>query len=631
VGGARAVRGPRAAWACVAGACIVSGASAVGACQKDPVVTTRSVTLHAPQACAPGLASLSADAGAFAVYHALGDYEPAPPVDGHLVDTGTLLPEIDPAARALLVDTTEQDREWQGVSPIAPTGGVDVLLLPAITPCALRGTVGATGATIGIAGQQALIVSGSSDRAPGTAVFRLDTGAVDALPASPASVRTGSTVTAFGAAALVAGGISASGVLGEADVYDPAAGGFVSPSIALSAPRYAAGAAVLATGETLLVGGIGEDRMTALDSIEIVDPVTRKARPAPSRLAFARSGPTVLHLASGEIFVAGGVDSNEAAVTKLEWFSSDLSQAITSRTEDLVAGSARAYAALEGGGVLAVVAPPPNAPANFQNVWVIDPDGVPEPATPIDGPTPQPVLFGGAGGAPVLWTGAAAGVPGRWLRWQPWVGAFAALEVLDDTPGRMMGPSSASPDPGTALWLDTTTATARLAALRFDVRGEYSTLSGPLLVSDTTDVVPDRLPADGVLSFDPGAGHLTLDPGTTAPGASAFVSDRTYADVRIEVDAPTGQPALVVLRDALGDEMEVGGAACAGTVVTGAASTLTVERNGANITWTIADGASGKCTLGFDADARVSVGVRAAPDLVQSVVTNLRVTRLGTP
>ncbi len=629
--GARAVRGPNAVWACVGGACIVAGASAVGACQKDPVITQRSVTLHAPQACAPGLASLSADAGAFAVYHALGDYEPAPPVDGHLVAMETTLPEIDPAARALLVDTTEQDREWQGVSPIAPTGGVDVLLLPATTPCALRGTVGGTGATIGIAGQQALIVSGSSGAgASGTAVFQLDTGEVDALPASLASVRTGSTVTPFGTAALVAGGISASGVLGEADVYDPASGGFESPSIALSAPRYAAGAAVLGTGETLLVGGIGDDRMTALDSIEIVDPVTRKARPAPSRLAAARSEPTVLRLASGEIFVAGGVDSNRAPVTKLEWFSSDLSQAITSRTEDLVAGSARAYAALEGGGVLAVVAPPMNAPASFQNVWVIDPDGVPEPAPPIEGPTPQPVLFGGAGGAPVLWTGTATGVPGRWLRWQPWVGAFAALEVLDDTPGRVMGPG-ASPDPGTALWLDTTTATARLAALRFDVRGEYSTLSGPLLVSDTTDMVPDRLPTDGLLSFDPGAGHLTLDPGTTPPGASAFVSDRTYADVRIELDAPTGQPALVVLRDALGDEMEVGGAACAGTVVTGAASTLTVERKGANITWTIAGGASGKCTLGFDADARVSVGVRAAPDLVQSVVTNLRVTRLGTP
>ena len=101
--------------------------------------------------------------------------------------------------------------------------------------------------------------------------------------------------------------------------------------------------------------------------------------------------------------------------------------------------------------------------------------------------------------------------------------------------------------------------------------------------------------------------------------------------MRIEVDAPTGQPALVVLRDALGDEMEVGGAACLGAVVTAAASSLTVERKGASLTWAVSGGAPGACALGFDADARVSVGVRAAPDLIQSVANNLRVTRLGQP
>jgi hypothetical protein len=65
--------------------------------------------------------------------------------------------------------------------------------------------------------------------------------------------------------------------------------------------------------------------------------------------------------------------------------------------------------------------------------------------------------------------------------------------------------------------------------------------------------------------------------------------------------------------------------------VTGAKSTLTVERKGASVTWTVSSGASGKCALGFDAGARVSVGVRAAPDLTSSVVRNLRVTRLGLP
>jgi hypothetical protein len=467
-------------------------------------------------------------------------------------------------------------------------------------------------------------------------VIRLDTGELDLL-AAPQGARTSATVTPFGTGALVAGGIVAGNIAGNAEVYDPT-GGFESPPIALSTPRYAAGAAVLATGETVLVGGLGTDGKTALDSFEIVDPGTRKARKAEARLAFARSEATVLRLASGEIFVAGGVDSSGAPVTKLEWFSPDVSQAISKRTEDLVAGSARAYAALQGGGVLAVIAPPTmGAPATFQNAWVIDADGVPEAATPIEGPVPQPVLFGGAGGAPVLWTGTTTGTtaggraPGRWLRWQPWAGAFAPLEVLDDTPNRLMG-LAASLDPGAGLWVETTGTTPRLAALRFDVRGEYSTLAAPLLVSDTTDTVPDRFPGSGMFGFDPSTG-LTLDPGASPPGESAFVSDRTYADVRVEVDAPTGKPALVVMRDVLGDALEVGGAACPGAVVTGAPSTLTVERRGASVTWTVSSNttSSGKCALGFDATARVSVGVRAAPDLTSSVVRNLRVTRLGQP
>ncbi len=395
---------------------------------------------------------------------------------------------------------------------------------------------------------------------------------------------------------------------------------------------------VLATGETLLVGGAGGDG-TLLDTMEIVDPVTRKARPAAARLAVARRSPTVLRLASGEIFVAGGLDSNGVSVAMLEWFSPDASQT-SRRSQTLVeSAAARSFVALQGGGVLAVIAPPQGAPATapttFQNTWVIDPDGGLEAATPVGGTLTQPVLFGGAGGAPVLWTGSAAPgstMPGRWLRWQPWTGAFGALDVLDDPSGRVLGPA-ASPDPGTGLWLDVTDANApKLAALRFDVRGPYSALSGPLLVADPSDVAPDRLATDGMVSFDPNQG-LVLLPGASAgeKGGSAFVTDRTYADVRIELDAPTGQPALVVLRDGLGHEMEVGSAACFGAVVAGAASSLTVERKGANLTWSLTGGASGSCALGFGAGARIAVGVRASPDLTRSVARNLRVTRLGTP
>jgi hypothetical protein len=657
VGRARGDRGrgndSRKAWACLGGACIVT----VGACQKDPVITDRAVTLHAPKTCATGLPDL--DASAYAVYHALGDYEPGAQSDGHvLMSVGTALPEIGPAARALLVDATgAADRVWEGTTPIAGSGPVDVLVLPSTTPCALRGPVPQTeGATIGISGSQRVLIIGGPGAPVGTpeaASFHLDTGEVDAL-SIPGGARTGATLTAFGAGALLAGGKSASGVRHDAIVYDPALDAFESlpsQSIQLSVPREDAGAVVLATGETLLVGGAGGDGTTLLDTMEIIDPVTRKVRTAGARLATARRAPTVLRLASGEVFVAGGRDATGTSVAKLEWFSPDVSQA-TLPAETLVEApyaSVRTYVALQAGGVLAVFAPTPIAPSTFQNTWVVDPNGLPEAATPVEGTLAAPVLFDGAGGAPVLWTGPSAGPPpgavddagaarppGRWLQWQPWTGAWSALDVLDDTPGRVVG-AAASPDPGMALWLDVTNPLApKLDALRFDVRGEYSTLPGPLLLTDANDVAPDRLSTDGMVSFDPGQG-LILMPGASAgeKGGSAFVTDRTYADVRIEVDAPTGQPALVVLRDELGQEMEVDNAACFGAVVQGAASSLTIERKGTSLTWALAGAASGAssgaCTLGFASDARVVVGVRASPGIARSVARNLRVTRLGTP
>ena len=449
--------------------------------------------------------------------------------------------------------------------------------------------------------------------------MHLDTGEIAPVNPDLLTPRTRASVTAFGTGALVAGGIDSrngGAVLDKAEVYDPALGGFDQQHpIVLSTQRANLGAVVLVTGETLLVGGVGGDGQRALDSMEIVDPVTRTVRAENvARLAVARSAPSVLRLASGEIFVAGGVDTSGTPVATVEWFSADASRA-TRRAGDLVAGSGRAYAALEAGGVLAVISPPANAPPAFQNTWRIDPDGVIEPAAPVAGGVTQPALFGGAGGAPVLWTGD------RWLRWAPWTGSFEALDVIDDTPARV-GSATASPDLGLAMWLDAKDATP--TALRFDVRGEYSALSGPLLVSDTVDIAPDRLVAPGAVTFEPQAG-LVL-----GAGASAFVVDRTYADIDVELDAPTGEPAVLVLRDDLGSELEVGGVSCLlGAAVTGAPSSLTVQRRGATVTWTVSGKAPRACSTRVRADARVSVGVRGAADLSRSVARNLRITRVG--
>ncbi len=626
-------------------------------CHKDPTVSTRTVTLHAPDDCAAGLSNL--DSSAFAVYSALGDYEPPPSPGGHLAMTGADLPEIDPSAQVLAVDATEQDRTWQGWSALPAAGSLDVLLLPASMSCAVPGAITPrAGAVLGITGglevsgsaglggdlgiggnAQLLVVGGQGTPLPGTMVLRLDTGALGAVTQDLLKPRTGATVTPFGAGALVAGGVDAQtgAVLDEAEVYDPTLGGLDQQHpIELTLQRASAGAVVLATGETLLAGGVGADGATALASMEIVDPVTRTAHAENvAQLAVARVAPSVLRLASGEILVAGGTDASGIPVPTLEWFAPDASHA-SRRTQDLVTGSARAFLALEAGGALAIVAPPPDAAAGFQDVWVIDADGAIEAGTPIDGPLPAPVLLGGAGGTPVLWTGesgqdedagadAGAPVPGRWLQWQPWTGAFGELDVLDDAPAHV-GLVTLSPDPGAAFWLDTSTASApRLTAMRFAVAGPFATLPGPLLVTDTTDVAPDTFAPSGNASFDPAAG-LTL-----AAGVGAFVTDRTYADVQVEVDAPSGAPATVVLRDVLGDEVEVGGAACPSALVTGAPATLTVTRRGAAVAWSVSGHGSGSCPATFAAGARVSVGLRGASGLAASLARNLRITRLGSP
>ena len=575
-------------------------------------MTTRSVTLHVPQACKVGDA-------AYAQFYELGDFEPSPPTAGHLLShLGETIPEITSAARALLVEATRSSRTWSGVAAVPPSGDVDLLVLPALESCAISGSVSTrTGSTLAAySAERALVVGGSPN--PPTFVANLGTGVIEPVGVEPRVPRTSAAVTAFGDGALLSGGFRGDGTVeATAERYVEATGFDQQRPILLSEPRADQGAVVLASGQTLLVGGVGADGRSVLGSMEIVDPATGTVREqSVAPLAVPRRAPTVLRLASGEILVAGGLDSSGAAVPTIEWFSADGSHR-TRTPQDLVPGAARAYVALDAGGALAVVAPPPGAPPGFQSVWVIGADGALDAAAPIGGPLTQPVLFRGGGGAPVLWTG-----DGRWLRWQPWQGAFGALGLLDPS---APAPASAttSAEPGFALWLDRQ-AQPVLHALRFDTRGEYSTLEGPLLGTTASDVSPDRLAQQGVASFDALVG-LEL-----GPGASAFVTDRTYANLAVDVDAPTGEPAFVVLRDDLGVELEVGGVTCPGALAkAGAPSSLHVERAAGTVNWTIAGGAHGTCRTGVRSGARLSVGVRAPGGVTRSVARNLRVVRTG--
>jgi hypothetical protein len=510
-------------------------------------------------------------------------------------------------------------RAWEGVGSVPATGDVNVLVLPTLNSCALTQSVGPrTGSVMApIGGAQVLVVGGTGNPTPPTYVASLDTGAVAALSADLKTARTSASVTAFPGGALVAGGASEGVALNTAEVYSTSTGGFDGQPFTLDEWRTQHGAVVLASGETLLVGGVGQTG-NLLGTMEIVDPVARTSKEeGVGNLATARRNATVLRLASGEILVGGGFDATGAPVPTFEWFFANATPQPGKTTIPLTPGLAATMIALEGGGAL-VVATTPAGSTGFQNVWVIDASGTLEPAAPVPPPMASPVLFGGAGGAPVLWTGD------RWLQWQPYGGSFGAISVLDDVPA-VVGDATCSPDPGLAMWLDP--KQLQLTLLRVDTTNAYSSLPGPLLVTGTVtgpqDTSPDRL--TGVV-WDTNLG-LTLEPGT--PAAAAFVADRTYADVAISVDVGAG-PAVVALRDTLGVETDVPGVACGATPPSQGGYTLQVERHGASATWTTDTGLTGTCDLSATGDARVSVGVRAG-GTTQGIVTNLIVSRLGTP
>jgi hypothetical protein len=595
---------------------------AAGGCHKAAVVTTRTVTTYVPAACA-------ADGGAFAEYHAYGDFDPpSPPETGHLFsDVGEALPEVYGATRALVVTAAEGQAAWQGLAAVAPSGDVNVLVTPTLTSCALSTAVAtpagdagtATGQSMGLVASEVLLfVGGTGSSGPPTYAADLATGAVTSLGEKDLQyLRAFATVTAFGSNGLVAGGFDGSVVRGEAEVYAPSDGGFGSvAAIPLTYPRWHHGAVVLADGRTLLVGGYADAGKTQLvGSMEIVDPRTgRSHAESVATLAMPRADPTVLRLASGEILVAGGVQADGSPAGLLEWFAPDAS-ATSKNTFMLTQGPGSAFAALDAGGFLAVLTTPSGSTGSFANTYVFDATGAPEPAAVFPGNVTSPVLFGAASGMPALWTGS------QWLEWQAYAGEFAPLGVLDDVPAHV-GPVTASPDPGLATWLDPTSGA--LVLLRFDTANAYSSLPGPLLDTDVADTAPDRL---GGVDFDPTLG-MTFPPGS--PGPAVFVTDRTYADVSVSVTAPTGVLPFVVLTDDVNPEIDVGGVSCPLPPLPAGPVTLTAVRRGASLGWSTDGGASGTCPESFGGGVRVSVGLRGQATAT-AVAQDLVVTRLGEP
>lgn len=609
-------------------------------CSRDPIIEERAVTVYSPLACPV------TESEAYSFVYAVGDFESAadrPAAAGvFLREHGRAMPELPADSRALIVDVSQGDDAWRGVRAIDESGPVDVLVWPGGRSCHLtRSVERRDGVSFGVFGRHFMVAGGRSlggEQVPHTFVGDLSTGAITELAVGLSTRRANPSITEFRApptstgpsGALVAGGhdpdSDVDGIplraIASAEVYAPNAsadgdiGEFEKIRIDLSEPRAHHGAVVLATGETLLVGGRGDGGL--LRTMEIVDPALGRARTAGvALLTVPRENPTVLRLASGEILVAGGLDANKNEVATLEWFSPDASRP-TKRPVDLVTGSERAFIPLEAGGALAIVRPVTATP-DFKTVWVISADGTLEPGEALDPTFIDAIrLFRGSDGAPALWTGR------RWLRWSPWLARFDAMTSAPTAEqGGFPGPvldSIASGDPGLALWLDADDTAMNVVGFRFATRTPFDAVPQSLLVNGVDRFAPDRiaLRPDGSIRFDVATG-LAL--GT---GASAFLTDLTFADFDADLDV-TSEAPLLVLRPDHGSELEVGGASCA--LTEGAQRSLHVTRRGQHVSVRVDGGIDRTCPTDLEAGVRVSLGLRGRPGAAVSSGRNLRLSR----
>jgi hypothetical protein len=451
-----------------------------------------------------------------------------------------------------------------------------------------------------------MIVGGNASPVPPTYVADLTTGAITKAQPDLRPPRLGATVTPFGDGALVAGGVSDSGTIqSNAEFYSPSLGGFdKARDIALSEPRAHHAAVTLADGRTLLVGGSGmAGGSQLLNTLDVIDPTTSTAQEEGfATLVYPRLDPIVVRLASGEILVAGGKDTTGAPMTMMEWITPAADRNRQQKAQGW-GGAPFTMTALESGGALVVE-------NSAQSSWIIGALGDIKQAPATLGMLSNPVLFGGAGGAPVLWTGD------HFLRWQPWTATWGEFVTIDGATPMIQG-TIASPDPGLAIWFQATPA--QLVAMRFDTRNAYSDLGPGGSVDLGNDTSPDESPSSTLVSYALGTGI------SVTSEANAFVTDRTYADVTVHVTSQSKPGACVVLRTTSGQSVILPDDGSTPD------TTLDVQRSGANVTFSINGGPFKSSKSDIAVGNRVAVGVRGISQTSPAVVTGMRITRPGTP
>jgi hypothetical protein len=533
---------------------------------------TRTLRVYSLPACA-------ASAGAELELAALGPFSPSNSTAEVLplaaVDRALPFPSGTRAVAALARD---QAGRYVGYGDLRG-GALSLLLWPEARSCAVfEGAIDAGfpgrggGQALGYAPGLGLVLAAGGDDPTSSAVvgalaFDAGTGEAYAVDASARSVlgepRAYASVTEFGAGMLVTGGedpihdvpAEARVLRQTAEIYDPTARRFDLDLVELREARTRHAAVVLASGETLLIGGRGAFG-TALRALETVSPITRTASLSDlATLSAGRIEPVALRLSDDHLFVGGGYDADGHPVASLERFDANATESVPYETlPELPARFDRAFAALPGGSVLAVGGCEEREPerdedcsacrrgcppAVFDAYW-IDRRGEVEPVE-LSVPAPRPLLLPGSDGSPWLVVQTEGAVRG--LRFNPFRARFELQSGTGELPDpKLVPPVSIAPDH--FVWIGPGDFPA-LFGFRAGTRGRFSNDAGLVAASHPLDplwpehLAPDRRPASEL--YDGRALALELD------GATIYVTDALYGDVALELDFEQGPPPLVFL------------------------------------------------------------------------------------
>ncbi|HET9930658.1 MAG TPA: hypothetical protein VFQ35_08220 [Polyangiaceae bacterium] len=602
-------------------------------CEDVPKERTLALTTHAPAGCerrpSPGDASLRLTP--------LGDFA-LPAASEVLLDTAKSL-DFPEQTRAVVAEARTSDGVFVGYAARGAKPSLDVLLWPDEAACRLDVDPGAApnpggGQALGVSADAtlALIVGGNSPKLPAGSVaatiFDTGSGEVTALSSSGeprtalAEPRAFATVTPFGTQMLVAGGEDPLNSDGNglappsktAEVFDPERRRFGS-ALTLTVARSRHAAVALAGGQTLLIGGRGPSG-NALNALEVLAPGdTHGSIQGLAALTYPRLFPTAALLDDGRIFVGGGVTALGTPLSALEWLSSNAKQILRADLpEQLPPRFDRAFAALPGGGVLAVGGcqpsedpctdvcrsgcPPRDAGDDRvrYDAWWIAPDGALT-RVPLDIDAPRPVLLGGGDGRPML----ASGAPGdtKLYRFDPWQARFVEGPFSVSAPP-VAGLPATAPDDGAFLWLSEDGVGAQLSGARLSTRNRFA-IDENLLGAPSDDVaapyplVPDR-PALSKTRFDDSVNTLFFEEGSDV---GVFVAASDYANVTVELTVEGDAPKVVL------GTREYGGDDCPWPI--GAVAQFRLERRGERVTL----GSAGTSAPSCDAPrGRVRLGVK---------------------